>query len=77
MHYLDSKQRKSHPFVLENREYLNLASLAAGPLVYLLVEFQCRFYSKIKEKQKSKKEVLPELLDNAGKPVFQESSAVR
>ncbi len=74
MHYLDSKQRKSHPFVLENREYLNLASLAAGPLVYLLVEFQCRFYSKIKEKQKSKKEVLPELLDNAGKPVFQESS---
>ena len=73
MQHLDSKQRKSHPFVLENREYLNLAALFAGPIVFLIVEYQYRFYAKNKEKKKSK-EVLPELLDNAGKPIFQESS---
>ena len=75
MIYLSSKKRKMHPFVLEYREYLNLGALFAAPIVYLIVEFNCRFYDTIRKMQDSKKaRELPQLLDNSGKPIFQEES---
>ena len=74
MQYLNSKERRSQAIVMKYHEYLNLASLFAGPLVFLFVEFHCRFYGKV-QKMFEKKLLLPDILDSQGKAVFQGNSS--
>ena len=74
MKYLNSKGRRSQEIVMKYHEYLNLASLLAGPLVFLFVEFHCRFYGKV-QKIFEKKLLLPDILDSQGKAVFQDNNS--
>ena len=74
MSYLGQKARKNNSFVLRNTELLNLASLVAGPIVYLVVECQSRFGSKLKN-MTAPKEQLPVIVDNHGKPTFVETDS--
>ena len=74
MKYLNSKERRSQEIVMKYHEYLNLSSLLAGPLVFLFVEFHCRFYGKV-QKIFEKKLLLPDILDNQGQVVFQDSNS--
>ncbi len=68
--YLEKKRRKKNSFVLKNEEYLNLATLAAAPIVFLVVEFYDRFGGRMKALTK-KKEELPIIVDAHGKGSFE------
>ena len=68
--YLEKKQRKGDKFVLQYGEYLNLAALAAAPIVFLIVEFNSRFAQKFKNLSQ-KKESLPIIIDSQGNSAFE------
>ena len=73
--YLDKKCRKNNPFVIANREYLNLAALVAGPLVFLFVELQSRFGDKFTRIIKKKTDNLPVIINSLGQDTFESSDA--
>ena len=74
MSYLVKNARQNNSFVIRNAEVLNLASLIAGPIVYLIVEYHKKFGSRIK-KLSFKKEPLPIIVDNHGNPAFMEGDS--
>ena len=72
MSWLEKKRRKNDPFVKQYQQWLDLAALVAGPVVYLITEFRSKFEAPLK-KMKERREALPELLNNQGQPAFKEN----
>ncbi|MBR2374511.1 MAG: Flp pilus assembly complex ATPase component TadA [Lentisphaeria bacterium] len=69
--YLDSFEARQSELALNCRPYLNLASLIAGPLVFLAVKFDEKYTDRVRAFMK-KLEKLPCIIDSQGNMTYQE-----